>query len=127
MVDKTCKKILEFLIAGGKGTEYTCAYSSAWIDLCDITIDDLAKELSMLERDVRSASELLIASGFLEYQKSSQGNAGFHLSYKGLHWKYYRRKEILKYIADKWVDFFAAVISLLSLVISIIALLQGLK
>lgn len=126
-MDKTSKKIIQTLIAGGKGTEYICAYSSNWIGLCDIAIDDLAQKLSMPTEDIRAASRFLVEKGYLEYQKAGGRNAGFHLSHQGLNWKYYRRKEILKYIADKWVDFFAAVISLLSLVISIIALLQGLK
>lgn len=126
-MDKSSKKILQALIAGGKGTQYTCAYSSNWIGFCDITINDLSKSISMPTEDLRAASRFLVENGYLEYQKIGDRKAGFHLSYKGLNWKYYRRQEILRYIADKWVDFFAAVISLLSLVISIIALLQGPK
>lgn len=113
--------------SGREGTEYICAYSSIWIGLCDITIDDLAKKLSMPTEHIRAASRFLVENGYLEYQKAGDRKAGFHLSYKGLNWKYFRREEILRYIADKWVDFFAAVISLLSLVISIIALLQESK
>ena len=126
-MDKTSKKILQTLIAGGKGTQYICAYSSNWIGLCDITIDDLAKSVSMPTEDLRAASRFLVENGYLEYQKTGDRKTGFHLSYKGLNWKYYRRKEILKYIADKWTDFLAVIISLFSLIISIIALLQGSK
>ena len=126
-MDKTCKKILQSLINGGKGTQYICAYEPIWLGMCNITIEDLAKGISVSTEDVRAATRFLVENGYLEYQKASEKKVGFHLSYKGLHWKYYRRQEILRYIADKWVDFFAAVISLLSLVISIIALLQGSK
>lgn len=37
----------------------------------------------------------------------------------------YRRRELLDYVADKWIDVLASVISLLSLVISIAALWQS--
>lgn len=126
-MNKTCKKILQTLIKGGKGTQYICAYDPAWVGLADISIEDMAQKLSMSVEDIRAASKFLAENRYLEYQKAGDRKAGFHLSHKGLNWKYYRREEILRYIADKWVDFFAAVISLLSLVISIIALLQELK
>lgn len=126
-MDKSSKKILQALIEGGKGTQYICAYDSAWVGLADISIEDMAQKLSMSVEDIKAASKFLAENRYLEYQKAGDRKAGFHLSHKGLNWKYYRREEILRYIADKWVDFFAAVISLLSLVISIIALLQELK
>ena len=36
----------------------------------------------------------------------------------------YRRREWLDYIADKWIDIFASLISLVSLIMSVIALLR---
>ena len=123
-MNKTCKKILQTLIKGGKGTQYICAYDPAWVGLADISIEDMAQKLSMPVEDLRATTRFLKESGYLEYQTSRGKAVGFHLSHKGLNWKSYRRKEFLKYAADKWVDFLAVIISLFSLIISIIALLQ---
>mgnify|MGYP000351463469 CR=1 FL=1 len=123
-MDKTSKKIIQTLIAGGKGTEYICAYSSNWIGLCDIAIDDLAQKLSMPTEDIRAASRFLVEKGYLEYQKAGDRNAGFHLSHQGLHYKYFRRQKILKYIAEKWIDFFALLLSICALIVSVISILR---
>ncbi len=126
-MDKTCKKVLQVLINSGKGTQYICAYDPAWVGLADISIEDMAQKLSIPTEDLRAATRFLKESGYLEYQTSRERVIGFHLSHKGLNWKNYRREEILKYIANKWTDFLAVVISLISLAISIIALLQEAK
>lgn len=105
-----------------------CVFSKDFTDLCNFSIDDLSKNIEIPVEDVRAAVRYLESENYLEYQtissKSGKLNIGFHLSHKGLSWKYFRRKEILDYIADKWVDFFAALIALLSLIISIIALMR---
>ena len=46
------------------------------------------------------------------------------LSYRGMTYKQVIRREILQYIADKWIDFFALLSSVAALVISLIALLS---
>ena len=121
-MDRVCKKILDKMISYGCGTNYICTWQEEF--------DDFAKSLSLPCEDVRAAVRYLKERGYIEYQMyhSAQGtnrSRGFHLSHQGFHWRYYRRKEILEYIADKWVEFFAAAISLVSLIISVISLLQG--
>lgn len=121
-MDHVCKKILDKMISYGHGTNYVCTWDEAF--------DDFAASLSLPCEDVRAAVRYLKEQGYIEYQmyhsaRGTDKSRGFHLSHQGLHWKYYRRKEILDYIADKWADFFAAAISLVSLIISVISLLQG--
>lgn len=120
-VDKTCKKILDKMISEGKGTEYICTWGDE--------LASFAASIGVPTEDVRAAVRYLKETGYLEFQMyhSSNGSShsrGFFLSHRGLNWRYFRRKEVLDYIADKWVDFFAALIALLSLVISIAALTQ---
>ena len=71
-MDKTCKKILQSLINGGKGTQYICAYEPIWLGMCNITIEDLAKGISVSTEDVRAATRFLVENGYLEYQKASE-------------------------------------------------------
>ena len=123
-MDKVARSILEWLVknSSGKGTEYICAFDEDWKDINGVCLDDMANALGMQSEDARAAVRFLVELGMLEYQSVGDYYSGFHLSHKGLNWKYYRRKEILDYIANKWPDFIAVVISLLSLVISAIAL-----
>lgn len=121
-MDRTCKKILDKLISYGRGTDYICTW--------DEELNEFANSLEIPVEDVRAAVRYLKDHGYIEYQMyhSAHGierSRGFHLSHQGLHWRHYRRKEILDYIADKWADFIAAAISLISLIISVVGLLQG--
>lgn len=121
-MDRVCKKILDKMISHGHGTDYVCTWGEEF--------DDFAKSLALPTEDARAAVRHLKERGYIEYQISHSARGedrsrGFHLSHQGLHWKYYRRKEILDYIADKWDDFFAAAISLVSLIISLVSILQG--
>ena len=89
--------------------------------------EDLAKIANVLGSDsetIRAAVRYLEQGGYLKYGYSGHTPIWFYLDHKGLHWRYFRRREILDYIADKWPDFIAVVISLLSLVISVLALRQ---
>lgn len=126
-MDKNAKNIIRAMISTGKGAEYICAFDRAWAGYCDSVIDDFAESISMKTEAVRTAVRFLNSSGYLEYQTANGRPVGFHLSHKGLNWKYYRRCEILDYIADKWVDFFSALIAFASLIISVIALYQSAK
>ena len=42
------------------------------------------------------------------------------LDHKGLHWKEFRRAEIIKYLEEKWIDFLAMLLALAALLISLI-------
>lgn len=94
-----------------------------------IFFSDLDKHAQNMNEDtesLRATVRYLHEIGYIDFQKSrkSDKNVSFSLSHKGENWKYFRRKEILNYIAEKWIDFFAAVISVISLVISIISMLS---
>lgn len=54
----------------------------------------------------------------------SMNHIGVKLAHKGFHLKEFRRRELLNYIAEKWVDFIAMLMAAGSLVVSIIALLS---
>ena len=122
-MDKTAKKILKSMCQSEKGTEYVCVFDAAWENSGDIVIDDFAGRLVMQTENLRAAVRFLVRHEYLEYQVGNGRNVGFHLSHMGLNWKYFRRKEILDYIADKWPDFIALIVSIFSLVTSVIALL----
>lgn len=116
--DKTSKQVIKYLFSKNLGSEYVCRF--------DKEFDDLADSLHISLEDLRACVRWLESQGFVEYQRYGSGKtSGFHLSHKGLHLRYFRRREVLNYIADKWADFLAAVISLVSLAISIAALSQG--
>ena len=122
-MDKTSKLIIQELIKGNKGSEYICSFDEGWLSEADISIDQLSERLNMRTEDIRAAVRHLEATGLLEYSETSSGYIiGFHLSHRGLHWKYFNRKAIFDYIADKFPDFIAVIISLISLITSIIAL-----
>ncbi len=115
-MDKSSKMILNYLISNGG-----CGKFIHWGD----EFDSFSRSLGLKPEDLRANIRYLHECGYIDYQKfSSNGrNASFSLSHKGLHWKYFRRKEILQYISEKWIDFFAMLISFVSLAIAIISLL----
>ena len=122
-MDKTSKLIIQELIKGNKGSEYICCYDNDWLSQSDICIDQLAEKLNIRVEDVKTTVRYLVETEFLEYLQTSSGHIiGFHLSHRGLHWKYFNRKAIFDYIANKFPDFIAVIISLISLITSIIAL-----
>lgn len=128
-MDKTSKKILTHLISQGKGTNYICAFSSAWSGIASTSIDTMANTLKIPTEDLRAAVRYLKEEGYVEYQYSSsiggeKRACGFHLSHQGLNYRYFRNQRIKKYIAEKWIDFFALLLSVCALLISVISLLK---
>lgn len=64
-------------------------------------------------------------NGYVTVPRDNGMNSlGVCLAHKGYKLREFRRKEFLKYIAEKWVDFFAMLMAAGSLVVSIIALLS---
>lgn len=64
-------------------------------------------------------------NGYVTVLRDNNMNSrGARLAHKGYKLRDFRRKEFLKYIAEKWVDFFAMLMAAGSLVVSIIALLS---
>ncbi len=117
-MDKTSKLILNTLIDKG-GCEYAIYFGDEF--------DDLAVSLKISTENLRANVRYLHDLGYIDYQKysNSNKNAAFALSHKGLHWKYFRKQEILKYLGERWIEFFALLASIFSLVISIIAIMSG--
>ena len=92
----------------------------------------LPKEKQLLKRIRRSKTNGLKCSGEEVEALESYGLVEpIREKYKGFgvpvptdRYVVYCHRELLDYIADKWVDILASVISLISLAISIVALLQ---
>ena len=76
-------------------------------------------------RKIRAICADLLRQGYLsDLKTSSTGEiTKAVLSYNGMIYKAIIRKEVLRYIADKWIDFFALLVSVIALVISLLALL----
>lgn len=113
-MDKTSKTLLTYLNSKGNCGTY-------W-DFND-DLENIAATLNVNVENLRGAVRFLHAKNYIDYQQDSSGrNIFFSLSHIGINWRYFHRREILSYIADKWIDFFAALLSLISIVIAIIAL-----
>ncbi len=108
---------MRYLSSKGQGCQYVCRFGNEF--------ENLHTELNIPTEDLRAAVRWLEAEGIIEYQRYANGSvAGFHLSHVGVNWKYFRKKEIMKYIEEKWIDFFSLLASVAALIISIIALLS---
>ena len=116
-MDKTSKQIMKYLSSKGKGSEYICRF--------DEEFENLSTSLRVPLEDLCASVRWMESNGILEYQRYGSGKAsGFHLSHVGVNWKYFRKKEIIKYVEEKWIDFFSLLASVAALVISIIALVS---
>lgn len=92
-----------------------------WDDL-----DSIASKLNTDSETLRAAVRYLETGKYLKFSYASDGKLAmsFYLDHKGLHWKEFRREEILRYLQDKWIDCFSLLVSFAALVISTIALWQ---
>lgn len=110
MLDKGCRDFLSFL--DGR-PENTFLYDDS-----DGYPDSLGDE-SQFFALVRYLEKL----GYIEIIKSNMGNPmGVRLSYKGIKRKAFRCQEMLRYIEEKWIDFFALLVSVAALITSIAAI-----
>ena len=115
-MDRNSKKLLKHLNKCG-GCEKFINFGGE--------LDKLSSELNRSPESVRSNVRFLHEHGYIDYQNISktQKAYSFSLSHKGENWKYFKRQQVLKYIAEKWIDFFALTISLISLAISLYAII----
>lgn len=126
-MDKTSKRILKYFVSQNCGTDFVCLDHPRWSSFYKnhVLVDDLAEELGLREKDMLAVFKYLNENGYLEREQNgtagSRSDIGFKLSHKGLHWKYFRRREVLDYIAEKWPDFIAVVISIISLITAILS------
>ena len=116
-MDKYAKSLLNYLVEHG-GCRKSVDFNEG--------LDDVASSLRVDSEDLRATVRYLNDLGYIDYQKfsGSDRNAAFALSHKGKNWKYFRRRDLLNYLADKWIDFFASIVSVGSLVVAIVALLK---
>lgn len=117
-MDKTSKQILEHLISEG-GCKIVVNFQEE--------LDALSASFEMDSENFRAAIRYLHDLGYLDYVYYSKSEKvyGFQLSHKGLNWKSFRKQEILRYLSDKWIDFFATLLSFGALIVSVIALISS--
>ena len=88
---------------------------------------DFYNEVKIFDRDkMRKLCRELDDHGYFEILSINvRGDISMiELSYKGIIYKQLRRREVLQYIGEKWIDFLALITSVAALVISVIALLS---
>ena len=91
MLDRLYKKLLDFLIEQDVETYYVCAFSEAFSNSANITIDELAKKLNTPTEQLRACIRYLYHNGYLEYQKTTNGQSvGFYLSHVGYNYRQFR-------------------------------------
>ncbi len=78
------------------------------------------------QRDEYNAMmDFLELGGYVSVQRDSSNNRkSVKLDHKGYKFSEFRRMELLEYLSEKWVDFFAMLMAAGSLVVSVIALLS---
>ena len=123
-MDPTSRKIICYMNKSPKGAEYSIALSPLATSYMDASILDLSKSIQVPLENTRTAVRYLEKTGYIEYIYSNGKKVGFSLSHMGVNWKYFRRQNFLKYLADKWVDVLALVLSICSFALSLTALLQ---
>lgn len=78
----------------------------------------------MTDQKIKACMRYLEECGYIKYLSIDTGEKiGFEVEHKGHHWKEFQRQETIKYLEEKWIDFFALLVSGAALVISILALL----
>lgn len=126
-MDKLSKRILRYMVKTGKTTDFVWSFDQVLIYQCKSSIYELSDRINIPTEDVRACIRYLNEIGYIEYQYTRTSKehraVGFHLSHKGLHYKHFRKQEILAYIAEKWIDFLSMLLSLAAIIISIIALM----
>ena len=114
-MDKISAKMLNHLINSG-GCKVIIDFQEG--------LDKLAADFNIDAENLRATIRYLHDLGYLEYMyyNGTSRAYGFYLSHKGLYWKKFRRSETINYLKDKWIDFFAVLLSFAALIVSIIAL-----
>ena len=114
MIDRLCKKILIYMNKSSDCPSEKC------YDF-DEDIDKIATDWNTDSESIRLAIGFLEKSEYISFGFTQSGIAlNFYLDHKGLHWKEFRRAEIIKYLEEKWIDFLAMLLALAALLISLI-------
>lgn len=113
MLTKRCYEMLD-MMTSVKPDEGSYGYS----------VRQLAKLCGLPFSDALRVAELLEAEGYLTARVINMPHGqsvkeSFKLTELGQNYKEVRRHQVLDYIADKWVDVFAGIVALISLIVSI--------
>lgn len=112
-MDKTSKRVMRYIESECNGT----------LNFLRIPIGDATEHIGISTQDLQQCLSFLEEDGYVTRLRTSSGNfCGVSLSHKGRNYRYFRRQQILAYVADKWIDFFALVSSVVAIIISVIAI-----
>ena len=112
MLDKLSKDILRYM------TEKEDCHKEYNFDT---DMEKMAAELASDEDAVRNAVRFLEITGYIQYVGLINGDFyWFKLGHKGLHWKEFRRMEILQYLKEKWAEILAALAALATVVLTVL-------
>lgn len=114
-MDKLSKKVLEYM------NHHTEDPSSSIYDFGE-DLNNMAKDLAVGTEDLRGTIRYLEELQFITFHDSNGRVIWFSLDHRGLHWKEFRWEERLNYLKDNWIDFFAMLAAIASLILSLIAL-----
>ena len=122
MLDKTSKNILKYMKSHAENS------SEKYYNFGD-DLEEMAKDLSSDGATIRASIRFLEEHGYIKYRHvhTHTGNSmvtHFFLDHKGLHWKEFRKQEVIKYFEDKWIDFFALLVATAALIVSVLTWLQ---
>ena len=114
-MDKTSKRVMLYI-----GNE-----CSGTLNFLRIPIEDAAEQTGVSTQAFLQCLSFLEGCGYVTKLRTSSGKSfGVSLSHKGKNYRYFRRQQIFAYIADKWIDFFALITSIIAVIISVLALLK---
>ena len=115
-MDRLSKKVVKYFLAHN----------------CDVTygkgVDNIKNEIkTKRDTDIDECLINLVETGYLRIEDgaSTKQVNRYILTHKGREWKYYRRIQLFDYLKDTWIDFFAMLVSVAALVMSIISLLSS--
>lgn len=115
MLTRQSKEILKRLKRLAVNTDQPISYIYGSPKFCLVDDLDRTVDFSDLDDEIDSIMESLTAEGLV----MADNNHVFHLSQKAIHYSQYRFKTLVKYLAEKWIDFFALAVSFAALVISL--------
>lgn len=116
MIFSTDKKILKII------RKETPALPNGYYDQNDIWKVFHQKYPDKSSTQFLSSLKDLASDDFISF--SEKTDTAFILSSKGIHYYEYCFYKILHYVAQKWIDFFALTVSIISFILSVIALVS---
>lgn len=114
MIDRLSRKILKYMNTNSQHP------SEAYYDF-EEDVERISSALGSDSETIRASIRYLEKSEYIKFGLTQSGTViNFYLDHKGLHWKEFRRAEIIKYLEEKWIDFLAMLLALAALIISLV-------